>query len=41
MTGNYRSGFTVLALLAGLGSLFFLLAKKPPRPALAGSASGH
>jgi sugar phosphate permease len=33
LTGNYRSGFTVLALLAGLGSLFFLLAKKPPRPA--------
>jgi sugar phosphate permease len=34
MTGNYRSGFTVLALLAGLGSAFFLLAKKPPRPAM-------
>ena len=33
LTGNYRSGFTVLALLAGLGSLFFLLAKKPARPA--------
>jgi MFS family permease len=32
-TGNYRAGFTVLALLAGLGSLFFLLAKKPARPA--------
>jgi MFS family permease len=29
MTGNYRSGFTVLSVLAGLGSLFFLLAKKP------------
>ena len=29
LTGNYRAGFTVLALLAGLGSLFFLLAKKP------------
>jgi MFS family permease len=28
--GNYRAGFTVLAVLAGLGSLFFLLAK-PPR----------
>ena len=34
-TGNYRAGFTVLALLAGLGSVFFLLAKKPPRPAIA------
>ena len=32
-TGNYRAGFTVLALLAGLGSVFFLLAKKPARPA--------
>jgi len=32
-TGNYRAGFTVLALLAGVGSLFFLLAKKPARPA--------
>jgi MFS family permease len=28
-TGNYRTGFTILAVLAGLGSLFFLLAKKP------------
>ena len=31
-TGNYRAGFTVLALLAGLGSLFFLLAKRPAPP---------
>jgi len=29
-TGNYRVGFTILAMLAGLGSLFFLMAK-PPR----------
>ena len=28
-TGNYRMGFTILAVLAGLGSLFFVLAKKP------------
>ena len=28
-TGDYRTGFTILAVLAGLGSLFFLLAKKP------------
>ncbi len=28
-TGNYRAGFTVLAVLAGLGSLFFLWAKPP------------
>jgi len=34
LTGNYRAGFTTLALLAGLGSTFFLLAKRPARPAL-------
>lgn len=28
-TGNYRAGFTLLALLAGSGSLLFLLARKP------------
>jgi MFS family permease len=28
-TGNYRLGFTILALTAGCGSLLFLLAKKP------------
>jgi sugar phosphate permease len=27
--GNYRTGFTLLAVLAGLGSLFFVLAKPP------------
>ena len=32
ITGSYRTGFTILALLAGLGSLFFVLAKKPERP---------
>jgi sugar phosphate permease len=31
LTGNYRAGFTVVALLAGLGSMFFLLAKRPRR----------
>jgi sugar phosphate permease len=31
-TGNYRIGFTVLALLAGVGSLFFVLAKRPVAP---------
>ena len=35
ITGNYRAGFTVLALLAGLGSVFFLLARRPARPRLA------
>ena len=29
MTGSYRSGFVLLALLAGSGSLMFVLAKKP------------
>ncbi len=29
LTGNYRAGFTVIAVLAGLGSLFFMLAKRP------------
>jgi sugar phosphate permease len=32
LTGNYRAGFTLLALLAGLGSIFFFTARKPPRP---------
>jgi sugar phosphate permease len=32
LTGNYRAGFTLLAVLAGLGSLFFVLARKPQRP---------
>jgi len=31
-TGDYRLGFTLLAAFAGLGSVFFLLAKRPPRP---------
>ena len=31
-TGSYRLGFTVLALLALLGSVFFLLAKRPAPP---------
>ncbi len=29
LTGNYRMGFTILALIAGAGSLLFLFAKKP------------
>jgi sugar phosphate permease len=36
--GNYRVGFTLLAILAGLGSFFFLLAKKPSRPLLESTA---
>lgn len=29
LTGSYRTGFTVVALIAGSGSLLFLFAKKP------------
>ncbi len=29
LTGDYRTGFTLLALMAGLGSLFFVLARRP------------
>lgn len=29
LTGNYRSGFTLLALIAGSGSVLFMLARKP------------
>jgi MFS family permease len=36
--GNYRTGFTILAILAGLGSFFFLLARKPTRPLLESAA---
>ncbi|MPZ45683.1 MAG: hypothetical protein GEV05_20280 [Betaproteobacteria bacterium] len=28
-TGNYRVGFTLLAALSGLGSVFFVMAKRP------------
>jgi MFS family permease len=34
-TGDYRLGFSVVALLSGLGSVFFILARAP-RPAKAG-----
>ena len=28
-TGNYELGFSLIAVLAGLASVFFLLAKRP------------
>jgi sugar phosphate permease len=34
-TGSYVTGFTVLATLAALGSIFFLLARRPDPPAAA------
>jgi MFS family permease len=36
LSGNYRSGFTTLALLSGLGSVFFLFATKPAPPVRTG-----
>jgi len=32
MTGDYKTGFTVLALIAASGSVLFLLARKPAHP---------
>lgn len=32
VTGGYRSGFTVIALLAGIGCLFFMLSVRPTPP---------
>jgi hypothetical protein len=32
LTGDYQLGFSLLALLAALGSLSFILATKPIRP---------
>jgi OFA family oxalate/formate antiporter-like MFS transporter len=32
ITDGYQVGFTVLAVLASMGSLFFLFAKRPPAP---------
>ena len=32
LTGTYRLGLTILALLAGLGSVFFVFATPPPPP---------
>ncbi|HZO03799.1 MAG TPA: MFS transporter [Burkholderiales bacterium] len=34
ITGNYRVGFTIIAVLAALGSGFFFFARKPKRPTL-------
>lgn len=31
-SGGYQLGFTILAILASVGSLFFLLARRPPAP---------
>lgn len=32
MTGSYRTGFLALAAMSGLGSLFFVMARKPALP---------
>ena len=39
ITGGYKTGFTVLAILAGLGSVFFILAKKPALPETSDAAT--
>ena len=39
-TGDYRLGFTIIAVLAGLGSVFFVLAKKPKAPQGGGGGGG-
>jgi sugar phosphate permease len=39
-TGSYRSGFILLAGLAFLGSVFFLLGKRPPPPVRGVAAPG-
>ena len=38
-TGNYVVGFTILAVLAGLGSLFFVFARRPSLPESVASRS--
>ena len=37
--GNYRAGFTILAVLAGMGSLFWVFARRPRPPASAPAES--
>lgn len=40
-TGNYRIGFDILAAIAALGSVFFILARRPqPPPRLRQRAAG-
>ncbi len=41
ISGNYEVGFTVLAVLAGLGSLFFVFATRPQPPARISRAAGQ
>ena len=31
-TGDFRLGFTILAIVSGIGSVFFMLARRPARP---------
>lgn len=40
VTGGYETGFTVLAGLAALGSVFFLLASRPTAPQRVEGAAG-
>ena len=38
--GSYEFGFTLLAILSGLGSIFFLVARRPTPPALEDAQHG-
>lgn len=40
LTGSYASGFTALAVLAALGSIFVLLLRRPAAPAAAAPTTG-
>ena len=40
-TGSYTAGFTVLAAMAAAGSLFFVLARPPRRPAPVGAGAAR
>ena len=37
-TGSYEAGFIFLALLSGLGAVFFLMTKRPVHPDLIAKA---
>jgi len=41
MTGNYKTGFTILSLIAACGSLLFIFAKKPEHPEALASNDLH
>ena len=40
-TGNFRLGFTILAVVSGIGSIFFVLARRPSHAARPGDAAAE